>query len=308
MKSDLILVTGGAGFIGSHLSETLVRKGYQVRVLDDLSVGRAENIPKKCEFIHGNLLDEAVLQKATRNVRAIFHEAARVTIRGSVDQFDSDAETNLMGTLRLLKHAGNAGVRRFVYASSMAVYSDSRKPAPVPESHPTIPVSPYGIAKLAAEHYVLMVGKKLGMEPVVLRYFNTFGTRQAFTPYVGVITIFITRLLKKQGITIFGDGNQTRDFVHVSDIVQANLLAIESSAATGNVMNIGSGRGTTVLQIAELLKNRIYSEAKINFEPAREEELRNSVADISAAKQFLGYNPLTNLNSQINEVIDSLRG
>ena len=308
MKSDLILVTGGAGFIGSHLSETLVTKGYQVRVLDDLSIGRRENIPKKCEFIHGNLLDEAVLQKATRNVTAIFHEAARVTIRGSVDQFDSDAETNLMGTLRLLKHAGNAGVRRFVYASSMAVYSDSRRPAPVPESHPTLPVSPYGIAKLAAEHYVLMVGKKLGIEPVVLRYFNTFGTRQAFTPYVGVITIFITRLLKKQGITIFGDGNQTRDFVHVSDIVQANLLALESSDATGNVMNIGSGRGTTVLQIAELLKNRIYSEAKINFEPAREEELRNSVADISAAKQFLGYNPLTNLDSQINEVIDSLRG
>lgn len=308
MKSDLILVTGGAGFIGSHLSETLIGKGYKVRVLDDLSVGRRENIPKKCEFIHGNLLDEAVLQKATRNVMAIFHEAARVTIRGSVDQFDSDAESNLMGTLRLLKHAGNEGVRRFVYASSMAVYSDSRKPAPVPESHPTLPVSPYGIAKLAAEHYVLMVGKKLGMEPVVLRYFNTFGTRQAFTPYVGVITIFITRLLKKQGITIFGDGNQTRDFVHVSDIVQANLLALESRGATGNVMNIGSGRGTTVLQIAELLKNRIYSEAKINFEPAREEELRNSVADISAAKQFLGYNPLTNLDSQINEVIDSLRG
>lgn len=308
MKSRLILVTGGAGFIGSHLSEALLQKGYQVRVLDDLSIGRRENIPEKCEFIHGNLLNEAVLQKATRNVTAIFHEAARVTIRGSVDQFDSDAETNLMGTLRLLKHAGNAGVRRFVYASSMAVYSDSREPAPIPESHPTIPVSPYGIAKLAAEHYVLMVGKKMGMEPVVLRYFNTFGTRQAFTPYVGVITIFITRLLKKQDITIFGDGKQTRDFVHVSDIVQANLLALESVGATGNVMNIGSGRGTTVLQIAELLKKRIYSQANINFEPAREEELRNSVADISAAKRFLGYNPLTNLDSQINEVIDSLQG
>lgn len=308
MKSDLILVTGGAGFIGSHLSETLLEKGYEVRVLDDLSVGRRENIPNGCEFIQGNLLDESVLQKATQNVTAIFHEAARVTIRGSVDQFDSDAEVNLMGTLRLLRHAGNAGVRRFVYASSMAVYSDSQEPVPVSETHPTLPVSPYGIAKLAAEHYVFMVGKKLGVEPVVLRYFNTFGTRQAFTPYVGVITIFITRLLKKQDISIFGDGKQTRDFVHVSDIVQANFLALESSRAPGNVMNIGSGRGTTVLQIAQLLKTRIYPEAKINFEPAREEELRNSVADISAAKQFLKYNPLTNLDSQINEVIDSLRG
>jgi UDP-glucose 4-epimerase len=307
MSSETILVTGGAGFIGSHLCEALLKEGHQVRVLDDLSVGHRENVPKECEFIQGSVLQESILEKALRSVTVIFHEAARVTIRGSVDQFESDAETNLMGTLRVMRQAGKASVRRFVYASSMAVYSDSEKPIPVSEHHPTDPVSPYGIAKLAAEQYVLMVCKELGMEPVVLRYFNTFGTRQAFTPYVGVITIFITRLLQNQGIVIFGDGKQTRDFVHVSDIVQANLLALKSQSASGKIMNVGSGRGTTVLQVAQLLKEKIFPEANITFEPARPEELRNSIADISEAVRILGYHPRTHLDSQINEVIDSLR-
>jgi UDP-glucose 4-epimerase len=291
MSSETILVTGGAGFIGSHLCEALLKEGHQVRVLDDLSVGHRENVPKECGFIQGSVLQESILEKALRSVTVIFHEAARVTIRGSVDQFESDAETNLMGTLRVMRQAGKASVRRFVYASSMAVYSDSEKPIPVSEHHPTDPVSPYGIAKLAAEQYVLMVCKELGMEPVVLRYFNTFGTRQAFTPYVGVITIFITRLLQNQGIVIFGDGKQTRDFVHVSDIVQANLLALKSQSASGKIMNVGSGRGTTVLQVAQLLKEKIFPEANITFEPARPEELRNSIADISGQFEFLDIIP-----------------
>jgi len=305
MKNELILVTGGAGFIGSHLCEGLLSEGYRVRVLDDLSIGKRENIPPECEFIQGSVLDPAMLKKATKNIFAICHEAARVTIRGSVDKFCEDAETNLMGTLLLLKSAGSQGVRKFVYASSMAVYSDSKKAQPISEQYSTVPASPYGIAKLAAEQYVMMVGPQLGIDPIVLRYFNTFGVRQTFTPYVGVITIFITQLLKKQPITIFGDGKQVRDFVHVSDIVQANLLALKKSAA--GVFNIGSGKGTSVFQVAELLKSKLFSDAVVRYEPSRPEELRNSVADVTRARSVLKYRPRTNLKVQIEEVIDYLR-
>ncbi len=219
MTAKAILVTGGAGFIGSHLCDALLREGHQVRVLDDLSVGRLENVPKGCEFIRGNILDESVVTQAIRGVDCISHQAARVRVRGSIETFYEDAETNLMGTLHLLRYAGKSGVRRFLYASSMAVYADCDQPIPINETHPTLPASPYGIAKLTAERYVRLVCHSFGIEPVILRYFNTFGTRQAFTPYVGVITIFITRLLQKKGITVFGNGEQTRDFVHVSDVV-----------------------------------------------------------------------------------------
>ena len=306
MPDKIILVTGGAGFIGSHLCEALLADGYRVRVVDDLSMGRVENVPRECEFLEGSVHDKAVLERAMPGVFAICHEAARVTIRGSLDKFYEDAETNLMGTLALLRSAGEHRVKRFIYASSMAVYADSPKPMPVSESHTTNPISPYGIAKLAAEQYLLLVAPPLGIQPVVLRYFNTFGTRQTYTPYVGVITIFVTRLLKKEGITIYGKGDQVRDFVHVSDIVQANLLSLRSSVS-GSIFNVGTGRGTSVIELAELLKEMLYPAATIHYQPARAEELRNSIADISGISQSLGYQPGTDLRKQIAEVIDSLR-
>jgi nucleoside-diphosphate-sugar epimerase len=302
-----VLVTGGAGFIGSHLADELLKKGHRVRVLDDLSFGVKENVPVNCEFIRGTILDRHILHEATRDIDVIFHEAARVTVRGSMDHFYEDAETNIMGTLRLLQAAAFSGVKRFVHASSMAVYADSSIPVPVSEDHPTVPPSPYGIGKLAAERYVLMMGPALGIQPVVLRYFNTFGARQTFTPYVGVITIFITRLLQKQSISLFGDGGQVRDFVHVSDVVQANLLAMQSPDAIGRIFNVGSGRGTTVLQLANVLKNKLNRDAVIEFEPERPEELRNSIADISLASNVLGYTPRTNLETQLSELIEYIR-
>ncbi len=307
MAARLVLVTGGAGFIGSHLCEGLLKEGYRVRVVDDLSVGKIENIPPGCEFVEGDILDEDLLQRATLGVTAVCHEAARVTIRGSVERFYEDAETNLMGTLCLLKVAAQNGVSRFVYASSMAVYADSQQPVPVTEDHPLVPASPYGIAKLAAERYVLMLGSTLRMKATALRYFNTFGVRQTFTPYVGVITIFVTQLLQKQPITIFGDGNQVRDFVHVSDIVQANLCALKRDEAAGMIFNVGSGRGTSVFALAELLKQKLNPDAEILYEPARPEELRNSIAEISLARRVLGYEPLTDLDKQLSGVIESLR-
>lgn len=306
MAPPLVLVTGGAGFIGSHLCEALLKRRYKVRVLDDLSVGKRENVPADCEFVQGNILDRTVLDSAIQGVTHICHEAARVTIRGSLEKFYEDAETNLMGTLQLLKSAAKNKVQRFIYASSMAVYADSRQPLPVDETYSQVPASPYGIAKLAAEQYVLMVGHELGLQPAVLRYFNTFGIRQTFTPYVGVITIFVTQLLEKSGITIFGDGEQRRDFVHVSDIVKANLLALENENAVNNIFNVGTGRGTSVNELAAMLISKIYPDAKIQHELARAEELRYSIADISKARNLLGYVPETDLSAQISEVIQYL--
>jgi UDP-glucose 4-epimerase len=307
MTPPIVLVTGGAGFIGSHLCEGLLRQNYKVRVLDDLSVGKRENIPSECEFIEGTILDQAVVDSAVQGATHICHQAARVTIRGSVEKFYEDAETNLMGTLLLLKSAANHGVQRFVYASSMAVYADSQQPAPIPETYSQVPASPYGIAKLAAEQYVLMLGHELGLQPSVLRYFNTFGTRQTYTPYVGVITIFITQLLQKKDITIFGDGEQKRDFVHVSDIVQANLLSLKNDSSVGKIFNIGTGHGTSVNEVAAILISKIYPEAKIRHEIARAEELRYSIADISKARNLLGYIPESNLSAQIPEVIEFIK-
>lgn len=306
MARPLVLVTGGAGFIGSHLCEALLKQNYKVRVLDDLSVGIRANVPPDCEFIQGNILDRTVLDSAVQGVTHICHEAARVTIRGSIEKFYEDAETNLMGTLQLLKSAAKNKVHRFIYASSMAVYADSKQPVPVDETYSQIPASPYGIAKLAAEQYVLMLGHELGVQSAVLRYFNTFGIRQTFTPYVGVITIFVTQLLKKSDITIFGDGEQRRDFVHVSDIVKANLLALENENAVNKIFNVGTGHGTSVNELAAMLISKIYPDAKIQHELARAEELRYSIADISKARNLLGYVPETNLSAQISEVIQYL--
>lgn len=306
MKQSRVLVTGGAGFIGSHLAEALLREGRQVRVLDDLSTGRLENVSASCEFLRGSVLDESLVRAAVAGIEAVFHLAARVSIRSSVDGFVDDAETNLMGTLRLLRAASSAGVRRFVFASSMGVYADSPQPDPVKEDARLEPASPYGIGKLAAENYLFLLGERLGLEPVALRYFNTFGPRQGYTPYVGVVTIFLTRLLQGQKLIVFGDGHQVRDFVHVSDIVQANLLALENPQAVGRVFNVGTGKGVSVLEIAHLLMDKTRRHVPIEFVAPMSQELRNSVADITRARTTLGYQPGTNLERDLDDVLSHL--
>jgi len=305
-----VLVTGGAGFVGSHLCEGFLAQGWRVRALDDLSVGRRENVPAGCDLLVGSVLDDDALAVAMAGMDSVCHEAARVSVRGSLDSYVEDAEINLVGTLRTLRAAHRAGVRRFVFASSMAVYADSAGGTPVDESHALGPMSPYGITKLAAEREVLLLGRHLGLETVSLRYFNAFGPRQTFTPYVGVATIFATRLLAGESITVFGDGMQTRDFVHVGDIVQANCLALTAPSAgrvIGQVFNVGSGTGTTVLELAALLTARLRPGAPRSHAPARPEEIRHSVADLTRARRILGYAPQTDLAAQIDEVIASVR-
>ena len=302
MEAERILITGGAGFIGSHLAEALLEKGHAVHVLDNLYMGKRENVPAAARFFEGDIQNPSIVEQAMEGVDAVVHLAARVAIRDSVSHFCEDAQTNLIGTLQLLQHCGKRKIRKFIFASSMAVYGDSQKPTPISETYLQEPISPYGIAKLAAEKYVGLLSRQFNLPWIGLRYFNVYGPRQTFTPYVGVITIFIRNLQKGKPITIFGDGNQERDFIYVGDIVKATLLALESDV-DGEVFNVGTGRGTSVKQIAQLLIQNLRPGLEPLFQASQPGEIRHSIADISKIQRTLGFEPEAKLSEKISEVI-----
>ena len=298
------LVTGGAGFIGSHLTRTLLAAGQKVTVIDNLAVGRRHAVPDGARFVHGDIRDEAAVANALSDVDCVFHLAAQVTIRGSFDRFYEDLDTNVMGTARLLRMVDPARVKWFTLASSMAVYADAPAPAPISESHATTPISPYGIGKLAAEGVSRQILEARGIPFSAVRYFNTFGPGQTYTPYVGVITIFVTRLIAGQDITVFGDGEQQRDFVHVDDIAAGTLATIGRTPGT---YNLGTGRGTSLNQLAALLIGRLAPEQRAAHAPPQAGELRYSIADISAARRALGYQPTRSLEADLDDVIADIR-
>jgi UDP-glucose 4-epimerase len=297
------LVTGGAGFIGSHLARALSNEGLEVIVLDDLSMGKIENIPETAEFVKGDIRLERDVTEVLRGVDIVFHEAARVSIRASVKGFYDDADANLMGTLNLLRCCADSVVKKIVYASSMAVYADCDLPRMIDENYLKEPLSPYGISKLAAEKYCLSISTNTNIDCYVLRYFNTYGIGQTLTPYVGVITIFINRLLEGQPPVIFGDGEQRRDFVHVNDIVSANILSMYSSLPVG-IYNIGTGVGTSINQIADLLCQKVNSEIRSIHTEENIGELKYSIADTSRAKRDLDHHAKVKLQDKIDEVIN----
>lgn len=299
-----ILVTGGAGFIGSHVVARLIDAGHDVTVLDNLSVGTADRVPAAARLVVGDVRDEAACRDALAGVDGVIHLAARVTIRASLDGFVEDADVNLMGTLRLIAAIGGTNVRRFVLASSMAVYADGQKDDTVDETHETAPISPYGVSKLAAERIAAQVLPLAGVPLTVLRFFNTFGPGQTYTPYVGAATIFITRLLRGEPVTIFGDGEQQRDFVHVGDIADGVLAALDGVPGT---YNLGTGRGTTVNALAALITERLAPGTAPAHAPAQAGELRYSVADITRARTHLGYVPRRSLVTHIDEVVVDIR-
>lgn len=296
------LITGGAGFVGSHIAERLQALGLDVAVIDDLSVGTMENLPVGVSFFRGSILDAALLKKVLDGVDVVFHNAARVSIRNSFDAVFDDAETNVMGTVNLLKESGRAGIKKFIYASSMAVYSDSSYIA-LGEDSPKRPSSPYGVSKLAGEMYTEQMSRFYGFENVILRYFNTFGPRQTLTPYVGVITIFINNLLAGRPPVIYGSGNQVRDFVFVGDVAEANLLAM-LKPVNNLVVNVGTGMGTSIAEIAGMLIERINPRIKPVYAPLPAGEPKDSIALVMNAEDILGFKAKSSLVEKIDTVIE----
>ena len=299
------LVTGGAGFIGSRLVNKLCDLGVQVSVLDNLSTGKRGSVDPRARFVEGDVRCPDDVKSALKDVDCVFHLAAQVTIRGSLQRFYDDVDNNLMGTLNLLRCLDPDILRHFMLASSMAVYADSPTPMPIPETYPQEPISPYGVSKLAAERICHQVLNQKNIPFYALRYFNTYGPGQSFTPYVGVMTIFISRLLNGDDPIIFGDGEQKRDFVHVDDIVEGT---IRSLVGPPGFYNLGTGRATSVLELAKILIEKIHPDTQPHFSPAQPGELRFSVADISAASTNLGYFPERSLHAEIDSVISNLTG
>lgn len=305
-----VLVTGGAGFIGSHLVDKLVEGGSEVRVLDDLSSGQLEIIEdnvvgNRVEFVEGSVLDRKVVARAVRNVDAVVHLAAIVSVPLSVLNPQWTYEVNVYGTKVLLDQCVVNRVGSFVFASSCAVYGEASY-VPIDEVHPTDPLSPYAEAKLAAEQMCIKGYCREGLRTSVLRLFNAYGLRQANNGYAGVISCFAERLTKGMPITIYGDGLQTRDFVHVSDVVQAVWLSLNKSDSKG-VFNIASGRPVRIRELADIMAKLLDLERpSIAFEKPREGDIRNSHGDFSKAKKKLGYRPRKDLQEGLSELLENM--
>lgn len=297
-----IAITGGAGFVGSHVAGLCVERGHEPAVIDDLSVGRLGNVPTDIPFVHGDIRDPEVLARTFAGCEVVCHLAARVSIRGAVQRFVDDADVNVLGTLAVLEAARRAGVRRVVYASSMAVYGEPQY-APQDERHPTVPTSPYGVGKRSAEQYVQTLCELWGMEHLTLRYFNTYGPRQTPSPYVGVLTIFIQRCLAGQRPQIFGDGEQSRDFTYVGDVAAATLHAAVEGPS-GALVNVGTGIGTSVNAVARLVIAATGAGVEPEYLPQAPGEARDSLADVRHLRDTFGWVPATRLEDKLSEVVE----
>jgi len=305
-----ILVTGGAGFIGSHIADRLLEEGVKVRVLDDLSTGEKKNLAqhqnkKSFQFIEGDIRNLELVNKAVRGVDAVIHEAALVSVTRSVEDPLLSNEINVTGTLNLLKASVDAHAKRFVLASSCAVYGDTET-LPNHEKLAPKPLSPYAVDKLAAENYAKIFHNVYGLKTVSLRYFNVYGPRQKHGPYSGVISTFINCFLENKPLTIYGDGEQTRDFVNVKDVVEANMLALTKREAVGEVFNISKGEPITINKLTETLQ-KIMGKSflkPVHAEP-RPGDIKHSYGDITKARRNLGYEPRVQLEKGLSELVRS---
>ncbi|MCA9179822.1 MAG: NAD-dependent epimerase/dehydratase family protein [Planctomycetales bacterium] len=305
-----VLVTGGAGFIASHITTALVERGDKVRVLDNLSTGFKHNlahVANDIEFIEGDIADEQVVGRAMQGVELVFHQAALASVQLSIENPLATHQSCATGTLNVLHHAARVGVSRLVYAASSSAYGD-RPFAAKRESDLHQVLSPYAAAKLAGELYCEAFYHSFGLETVGLRYFNVFGPRQdPASPYSAVIPIFVSAILSGQPPTIFGDGHQSRDFIYVENVVQGNLLAAEAAEAPGKIFNMGQGRQTSLLQLLSQLSELLGKPVIPRFEPARSGDVRESMADISQARSILGFEPKTSLEDGLQHTIDYYR-
>ena len=305
-----VLVTGGAGFIGSHITTALVERGDTVRVLDNLDTGKRENLAHlgdKVEFIAGSVADPKAVAQAVDGVELVFHQAALASVPRSVA---APLDTNAVcvtGTVTLLDAARKSGVRRVVYAGSSSAYGNDPKPAKSEGDLPA-PLSPYATAKLAAEYYCRAFTETYGLDTVTIRYFNVFGPRQdPDSEYSAVIPIFVSLMLRGKQPTIYGDGLQSRDFTFIADIVRGNLLAAEAKDVAGQVINVATGKQFTLLDLVMSINRVLGTKIEPIFAPARAGDVRESLADISLARKLLGYEPLVSFDEGLEQSIEYYR-
>lgn len=308
----MYLVTGGAGFIGSHIVDALVRQGHKVRVLDNFFAGKIENLSgviKKIDLIRGDIRDKPAVKRAVKGVRFILHHAALRSVAQSVDTPEEFNDVNVTGTLNLLIAAHEAKVKRFVFASSSAIYGETDR---LPEKESFIPelVSPYAATKLIGEVYCQLFWKTYQMPTVSLRYFNVFGPRQSLeNKYAVVVPKFIISLLNNQPTPINGDGKQSRDFIYIDNVVRANLLALKSkSNAFGNTFNIASGKRYNLLELVRLLNKLMGKNIKPVFGPIRQGDVKHTLADISLARKYLGYSVGIGFEEGLKRTIEYFKG
>jgi UDP-glucose 4-epimerase len=298
------LVTGGSGFIGSNIVKLLRSEGHEVAVLDNLLSGYRANLDPfpEVQLVEGDVRDAALVNRLAQGVEVIFHLAASVGNTRSIENPVDDSEINVIGTLRVLEAARHGGVRKVVFSSSAGIFGEL-KTLPIREDHPVEPDSPYGAGKLGAEKHCLVYAKLYPLECVCLRYFNVFGVNQRYDAYGNVIPIFAHRMLRGEPVIIFGDGEQTRDFVNVRDVAQANYKAAMSRGVSG-AFNVGSSTRITINRLVELMIDASGIHPAVEYGPPRKGDVRDSLADVSAAKKAFGFNPSVKLEEGLKEYMD----
>jgi UDP-glucose 4-epimerase len=306
LKGSNILITGGAGFIGSHIADRLLAEGAHVCILDNLSTGRRENLPAKAAFVQGDIRDSRIVAQVMRGIDIVFHEAAQINPAKAVEDPLFDFDNNVKGTLVLLLAAQEAGVKRFVMASTN-VYGNADL-SKLPESFSTLAergslLSPYAAAKVSAEAYLKVASDELGLPTVRLRYFNVYGPRQLAQSESGVVAIFTINACANKPLSIFGSGNQTRDFVYVDDVVEANILAVRRDRAVGGVFNVGTGKETSVTEVAELVREQTGEAVKIKYVKVRRADFQRAKADLRLVHKVLGFKPKVTLREGLKRYI-----
>ena len=300
---SLYLVTGGAGFIGSHIVQQLLARGDRVRIVDDFSSGRRENVPPNAELIEGDIADSSVCARAVAGCQFVIHEAAIPSVPRSVQDPVGSHRANVEGTLNMLVAARDAGVKRLVFAGSSAVYGDAPV-LPKREDMRPSPLSPYALQKLIGEQYCQMFTRLYGLETVTTRYFNVFGPRQQpGSPYSGVISLFIDALSSGKSPLVLGDGKQTRDFTFVSDVVTGVLRSCEAPHVAGEVINVAAGGRISLLDLIRTLQTILKQNAAPTFGPSREGDVRDSQADISKARKLLDFSPTVSFEDGLAQTV-----
>src|SRR5688572_11905372 len=307
--ADRYLITGGAGFIGSHLVKHVLGAGGNVRVVDNLSTGSAKRLSQirdSVQLVTGDLADNSVAAEVVQDIDYVLHQAAVPSVQRSVVDPVGTNRSNVTATLNLLETSRRAGVRRFVYAASSSAYGDTEV-LPKSEEMPANPLSPYALQKWVGERYCKLYHELYGLETVSLRYFNVFGPGQdPYSEYSAVIPKFATKFLAKEPITVYGDGEQSRDFTYIDNVIQANLLALRAPNAPGEVCNIGCGQHVSLNQLIQILEELLKVRAQVTYAPAKPGDVRHSLADTTKATRVLGYVPKIHIEEGLRRTVEAL--